>query len=115
MTVPAAAAARAIATSPSGSTSRWKATGATSSGIETSAPSTVVARAHLADVDQHPRVQRVAAEGGDVLAQRALVAGAAGEVAVHAGLEPLGGEPLVVGDVDRLGRALTAATICAGR
>ena len=43
MIVPAAAAARAIATSPSGSTRRWKATGATSSGIETSVPSTVVA------------------------------------------------------------------------
>ena len=43
MTVPAAAAARAIAGSPSGWAIRWNATGATSSGIDTSVPSTVVA------------------------------------------------------------------------
>ena len=43
MIVPAAAAAPAIASSPSGWTRRWKATGATSSGIETPVPSTVVA------------------------------------------------------------------------
>ena len=43
MTVPAPAAARAIASSPSGWTVRWKAVGATNSGIELSVPSTVVA------------------------------------------------------------------------
>ena len=43
MTVPAAAAPRAIASSPSGCAIRWKAVGATSSGIETSVPSTLVA------------------------------------------------------------------------
>ena len=42
MIVPTAAAARAIATSPSGSTSRCNATGATRKGIETSVPRTVV-------------------------------------------------------------------------
>ena len=40
--VPAAAAARAIPGSPSGWAMRWKATGATSRGIERRAPSTVV-------------------------------------------------------------------------
>ena len=42
ITVPAAAAARAIPGSPSGWAIRWNATGATSSGIDTSLPSTVV-------------------------------------------------------------------------
>ncbi len=43
MTVPAAAAARAIPASPSSCASFWIAVGATSSGIETLVPSTVVA------------------------------------------------------------------------
>ena len=43
MIVPAAAAARAIPGSPSGCASLWIAVGATSSGIETGVPSTVVA------------------------------------------------------------------------
>ncbi len=43
MIVPAAAAARAMPTSPSGWARRWNATGATSSGIDTVVPSTVVA------------------------------------------------------------------------
>ena len=43
MIVPAAAAARAMPGSPSGCASRWNAVGATSSGIETGVPSTVVA------------------------------------------------------------------------
>ncbi len=43
ITVPAAAAARAIPGSPSGCASFWIAVGATRSGIDTSAPSTVVA------------------------------------------------------------------------
>ena len=60
-------------------------------------------RARL-DVDEHPRAQLPAAERLDVVAQRQLVARAAGEVAVRAGLEPLRGEPLVVPDVERLHR-----------
>ena len=43
ITVPAAAAPRAIASSPSGCAIRWKAVGATSTGSDTSVPSTVVA------------------------------------------------------------------------
>ena len=43
MTVPTPAAARAIASSPSGCTVRWNAVGATNSGIELSVPRTVVA------------------------------------------------------------------------
>jgi hypothetical protein len=42
ITVPAAAAARAVAASPSGWHMRWKAVGATSSGIDTGVPRTVV-------------------------------------------------------------------------
>ena len=61
--------------------------------------------AHVGDVDQHPRTQADAGEGGDVVAQGALVAGPAGEVAVDPGLEALAGEPLVIGDVDRLGHS----------
>ena len=47
ITVPALAAARAVASSPSGSQSRWKAVGATSTGSATSLPSTVVAAVTL--------------------------------------------------------------------
>ena len=43
MIVPAAATARAMAGSPSGSASRWNAVGATSTGKATSVPRTVVA------------------------------------------------------------------------
>ena len=42
MSVPAAAAPRAIATSPSSCAICWKAIGATSAGIDTGVPSTVV-------------------------------------------------------------------------
>ena len=42
ITVPAASAARAIATSPSGWASFWKATGATSTGCFSSAPSSSI-------------------------------------------------------------------------
>ena len=104
ITVPAAAAARAMPGSPSGWAIRWKATGATSSGIETGVPSTVVSVVAALDVDQRARSQPPAREGLDVVAQRALVAGAAGEVAVGAGIEPLAREPLVVGDVAGLDR-----------
>jgi len=41
--VPTVRAARAIPTSPSGCATRWNATGATASGIDSSSPSTVVA------------------------------------------------------------------------
>ena len=37
---------------------------------------------------------------GTVFQAGALIPGAAGEVAVHARLQTLGGEPLVVGEVD---------------
>jgi hypothetical protein len=43
ITVPVAAAARAVDSSASGSASRWNAVGATSTGSATSVPSTVVA------------------------------------------------------------------------
>ena len=89
--MPAAAAARAIPTSPSGCATRWNATGAISTGIESSWPSTVVAVVQAADVDEHARPQLPAPERLDVVAQRQLVAGAAGEVAVRAGVEPLRG------------------------
>jgi hypothetical protein len=46
MIVPASRAARAVASSPSGCATRWNATGATSSGIETFCPSTVVSVLH---------------------------------------------------------------------
>ena len=53
-------------------------------------------RAHLADIDQNARAQRAPGVRGDVVAQRPLVAGAAGEVAVDAGLEPIGRPALVL-------------------
>ena len=62
----------------------------------------------LADVDEHPRSQLPPLEGGDVVAQRHLVAGAARVVRVRVGVELLLREPLVVPDVDRLhGPSLT--------
>ena len=61
-------------------------------------------RAARLDVDEHPRAEHPAAIRLDVVAQRQLVAGAAGVVAVRSGLQPLRGEPLVVPDVERLHR-----------
>jgi hypothetical protein len=52
------------------------------------------------DVDQDARAQLPALVGLGVPPQGPLVAGAAGEVAVRARLEPLEGEPLEVSDVD---------------
>ena len=64
-------------------------------------------RAGAGDVDQDLGPQLPAAERGDVLAQGALVTRAACEIAVHARVEALGREALVVGDVDRLGHGAT--------
>jgi hypothetical protein len=56
-------------------------------------------------VDEDTRSQPVSAPGFDVLPQRPLVAGAAGEVPECAFLEDALGEPLVVGDGERLAHA----------
>ena len=100
MTVPAAAAARAIASSPSGCTVRWKAVGATNRGIELFVPSTVVSVVTSRDVDEHPRPQDPALERRPVLPQRPLVVRAAHDVAERAGVEPRLRGALVVPDVD---------------
>ena len=78
--------------------------GATSSGIETSCPSTVVAVVHGSTSTSIARAQYPAALRLDVVAKRQLVACAAGVVPVRTRLEPLRGEPLVVPDVERLPR-----------
>ena len=86
--------------SPSGWAMRCRATGATSTGIETSVPSTVVA-VETALTSTSTRGQQLAArEGGLVVGQRALVARAAGEVAQRAGVEALGDERLEVANGD---------------
>jgi hypothetical protein len=56
----------------------------------------------LRDVDQHAGPELAPLEGGDVVAQRDLVAGAAGVVGERARVELLLREALVVPDVDRL-------------
>ena len=88
--------------SPSGCASCWNAVGATSSGIETGVPSTVVAvvTSETSTSTRGRSLQR--APGVDIAGESALVAGAAGEVAERARLEPLLGEALEVGDADRL-------------
>ena len=101
--VPAAAAARAIAGSPSGSARCWKATGATAMGIESGAPSTSASVVTSDDVHEDARAQLPLPERLAVAAQRALVAGPAREVAVGARLQPVRGEPLEIVDVERLG------------
>ena len=55
-------------------------------------PSTVASVETLVDAEQDALPQALPREGGHVLAQRALVAGAAGEVPVPVRVEPLGGE-----------------------
>ena len=102
MTVPAPAAARAIASSPSGCTVRWKAVGATNSGIELSVPSTVVAVVTSRDVDEHARPQDPALERGPILTQRPLVVRPTRDVAERARVEPLLRRALVVPDVDEV-------------
>ena len=73
MIVPAAAAARAIPGSPSGCASLWIAVGATSSGIETGVPSTVVAVGDLGHVDEDARPELQRAPGLDVPGEGKLV------------------------------------------
>src|SRR5262249_30045577 len=59
----------------------------------------------VGDVDQHARAELPPREGLGVPAQCPLVAGAAGEVSVRAGLQAVGRQALEVRDVDRLGDA----------
>ena len=102
MTVPAAAAARAIPGSPSGCASLWIAVGATSSGIETGVPSTVVAVETSATSTRTRGRSAQRAPRLDVSRERELVAGAAGVVAEGARLEPFLREALEIGDADRV-------------
>ena len=55
MIVPTVRAARAVASSPSGSARRWKAVGATSTGTGTAVPSTVV-EASMVDTSTSTRL-----------------------------------------------------------
>ena len=100
--MPAAAAPRAIASSPSGCAMRWNAVGATSTGSEISRPEDGRRRRHLRDVDEHSRPQHPALERRAILAHRPLVAGPADDVAERGGVEPLLGRALVVPDVEEL-------------
>ena len=96
MIVPAAAAARAIATSPSGCATRWKATGATSTGSATSCPSTVVA-VEASATSTRTRGRRCQRRKAATLSASVSSSfGAAREVAERARLEQLGREALVV-------------------
>ena len=63
-------------------------------------------RGDLGHVAEDAGPERPAREGGAVLAQRLLVARAAGEVGPRPGLEPVLGEPLVVRDGERLRHGL---------
>jgi hypothetical protein len=62
-------------------------------------------RRDIRDVDQDARAQLPALIGLGIAPQRALVAGAAGEVAVRARVELLEREPLEIRDVDGTGDA----------
>src|SRR5262245_39872929 len=93
MIVPAAAAARAVASSPPGCAIRCIASGAIRTGSATSVPSTV---------DEDPRAEPPALERGDIVAERDLVARPAEEVRGRVRVELLLREVLVVPDVDRL-------------
>jgi hypothetical protein len=62
-------------------------------------------RRDIRDVDQHARPQLPALVRLGVPPQRALVTGAAGEVAMRARLELLEREALEIGDVDGIGDA----------
>ncbi len=112
--MPASAAARAIPISPSGSTRRWYATGATRTGADDRRAQDLGRGRYLTDVDQHPRPQPPARPGGDVVGQRQLVAGATGEVPEHPVVELGGGDPLEVGDVDQLGLHARDPSRCQG-
>ena len=54
------------------------------------------------DVDEHPRTELAALEGGDVVAERDLISGTARKVPMSVRVEVLLGEALVVPDVDRI-------------
>ena len=82
ISAPAAAAPRAVATSPSGWASPWIAVGATATGERTGVPSSVVAGRHLGDAGQHARMELPVAPGGHVPLQQALVVGPARVVGV---------------------------------
>ena len=114
ITVPAAAAARAMPSSPSGCASFWNATGATSDGHREPRPVEVDRGVDGVDVHEHARDQLPLGERGDVAAQRALVPGAPGEVPERPGLEHLGGNALEVGDVEERTRGPTSCG-CSGR
>jgi len=62
-------------------------------------------RRDIRNVNQHPWPQLPALVGLGVPPQGALVAGAAGEVAVRPGLELLEREPLEIGEVDGIGES----------
>ena len=83
MTVPAAAQARAVARSPSGCARRWKAVGATSTGIASRAAEQRDPELGSAAAAQHARDQADARERRLVGAQRDLVVRPAGEEVVH--------------------------------
>ena len=102
MSVPAAAAPRAIATSPSSCAICWNAIGATRAGIETGVPSTVVSRRDRRDVDENARPEPETRERLAVPAKRPLVARAADDVAPGLGRDGLLGQPLGVVDREEL-------------
>ena len=81
------AAARAVARSPSGCASRWKAVGATRTGIEARRAEQRDAEVAAAAAAQHARDQADARERRLVRAQRDLVFRPAGEEVVHGGVE----------------------------
>ena len=78
--VPVAAAARAMASSPSGCASRWKAVGATRIGCGRRTPSSSIP-GRTRSLAPAARTQRQPPPGGDVVVKRDLVAGAALDVA----------------------------------
>ena len=111
MIVPAAAAPRAVASSPSGCAARWNAVGATSTGSAISVPSAVVAvdvSATSTSIRGRSTQRRNAARFSR---ERPLVVRAAGEVAERAGLELLLRRALVVPDVQQLGHVPEANAV----
>ena len=64
---PAAAAARAVASSASGCARPWIAIGAMATGIDAGDPSSVVDGIDPGDVHQHPRPEQAARPGGLVV------------------------------------------------
>ncbi len=102
MSVPAAAAPRAIATSPSSCAICWKAIGATSAGIDTGVPSTVVSVETFETSTRTRGRKPEARERLAVPAQRALVARAADDVAPRLGRDRVLGETFGVVDREKL-------------